>query len=209
MIEQLHIGQPLVLEVPTDGRQDMTPFQSRLMAVDDDALIAAIPKLQGRSVALPEGTPVHVVITQEDAIYDFDSSVLGEWDEFPPALKLELPGRIRRTQRRDFVRVAAEIPLVILARDGFRMETKTWDLSGSGLSFLHTQPLAGEFTLILHLPKDGAQGELIEASGVVKRQQHYGSRCLVGVTFTTLLESDREKIIAFLFKRMRELRSRD
>lgn len=207
--EQLPIGQPLVLEVPADGRQDLTSYQSRLMAIDEDALIVALPKLQGRAISLPEGTHVHVVITQEDAIYDFESEVLGEWEEFPPALKLELPEAIRRTQRRDFVRVAAEIPLVLLDETGLRIEAKTWDLSGGGLSFLHNTPLRGQVTLLLQLPKNEDQAELIEVAGSIRRCQNYSGRFLVGVVFGELPEPTREKIIAFLFRRMRELRNRD
>lgn len=206
--DHLHIGQPLVLEVPSDGRQETTPYQSRLMAIDEDALIVSMPKRQGTIVPLPEGTPLHVVITQDDAIYDFDSAVIGEWEEFPPALMLAVPDEIQRTQRRDFVRVPAEIPMVLLGEHGLRIEAKTWDLSGGGLSFLHAGPVRGPVTLLVQLPKDDEQAEMVEVAGSVMRSQNYGARYLVGVRFTDLKDATREKIIAYLFKRMRELRNR-
>lgn len=115
-------------------------------------------------------------------------------------LTLAMTGKVERIQRRGFVRVSANLPVVVTGvEEEIGGETTTLDLSGRGLRVLDPweMPLGLEVRLEIKLP-DGP----VHALGRVVRDAGDGER---GIAFADLPRNDEDRVIRFI--RERELQA--
>lgn len=109
-------------------------------------------------------------------------------------------------QRREYVRVRAARPvLVMLAGTSAAIETSSVDLSGGGmlLSGLDHVRVGERIGFRLQLERDGDLGSQIVGTGTVVRSDPGGKRA---VSFDSISEGDRRRLIKFLFECQREER---
>jgi hypothetical protein len=115
-------------------------------------------------------------------------------------LTLAMTGKVERIQRRGFVRVSANLPVVVTGvEEEIGGATTTLDLSGRGLRVLDPwdMPLGLEVRLEIKLP-DGP----VHALGRVVREAGDGER---GIAFADLPRTDEDRVIRFI--RERELQA--
>jgi hypothetical protein len=115
-------------------------------------------------------------------------------------LTLAMTGKVERIQRREFVRVGANLPVTVTGVDeDIGGETTTLDLSGRGVRVLDPwqMPLGLEVRLEIKLP-DGP----VHALGRVVREAADGER---GISFADLPRNDEDRVIRFI--RERELQA--
>jgi hypothetical protein len=115
-------------------------------------------------------------------------------------LTVAMTGAVERIQRREFVRVATGVPVVVTGvGEDIGGETTTVDLSGRGLRVLDPWqlPLGLEVRLEIKLP-DGP----LHALGRVVREAGEGER---GISFSDLPRADEDRVIRYI--RERELQA--
>lgn len=163
-------------------------------------------------IALPEGLPVEtdrvtLSFPRADAVYTLRCLVIGLGDGF-----LEMgfpePEDVQRVQRREYVRVPIVMPVEYdLAPEGkFGPPTRgiLQDLSGGGCLLLarETAPLGTVIRLRLDMGDFGVLGVLgrvVRSDAKAQKDGH-----LTGVNFADIYERDRDRLVKFLFAKMRE-----
>ena len=123
------------------------------------------------------------------------------WEIGRPSLS-----EIAREQRREYVRVAVDLPVSVTTRDGVCSSGLTRDISGGGLAAvipIHGQVKAGDVVdLRFQIPGDHT---VIEVKSLIIRIIEANKRDFVVVStqFLGIPESIRQRIIQFVFKQQR------
>jgi len=163
-------------------------------AADEDGLTLALPRTGAPAVG--PGLVLFEVKSARGIM-----RMLGDAQTLEPAaLRLRVVEVLEIHSRRNFVRVRAPRPIVIdTGPDGPPIDSFALDLSGGGLLLAGPDYLKeGErISLRMRLERDGAP---IETTGRVVRVDDDGHR---GVAFDEISDTDRDRLIHFIFDRER------
>ncbi|GFN24130.1 flagellar brake protein [Thermanaeromonas sp. C210] len=215
----LRINRKIVITQPDSGRSFTTVIQE--VGPEEFAVLA--PEVG--EVALAVGERVKAVITAPEAKYEFATTLKRQAFDPVYLYYFRYPQEVRRIQQRSFVRakVALEVQYAPLAEEGQGAEAGalprpdrkgyTVDLSGGGAQLvLKEKPEPGSL-LLLSLPlPDGKAGPLIlkgRVRRVVPRMIDGLERYEVGVSFENLAEKDEDRLVKFVFRRLREERRQE
>jgi len=205
---RLYLGQKIMVAALPDGEL----FKSMIQELDDNKLAITLPVRGGQYLLLHKGDKVRVEFVLEDAVYSFIGEILERKKvNNVSLLVLPRPSVLSRRQRRQYVRLPVVMPLQIRTEkeDGSEMviRGKVVDLSGGGLQFVSNEalPVNTEVTLTLPLD-DGQKGKPLVTKGVVSWVIVDRSKrnARTGVQFAGIKETDRERIIAYIFRELRK-----
>jgi len=145
------VGDKVWIEVVEDG--ELKSYTSRVEDMNDRVIVLAAPIYKGALVRLRAGK-VRVRFIHKDAMYVFESPVLEQRPSPIPVVVVALPEKVKREQRREYVRVPWLIPAKFLPLSEQEMNigpkdySKVWetklfdvfdgvikDLSGGGIRF--------------------------------------------------------------------------
>ncbi|ADG82372.1 flagellar brake protein [Thermincola potens] len=208
----IKINQPIEIEV--NFSLGINKFKSRVEGITEKNLVVAAPMVNRQIVPLKIGTQVTVSYLDNAALYTFDTVVLATDLKPVPTLTLDKPYNIKRVQRRNFVRIDAKIPMTFcllkenLEKNSDFYYATTIDISGGGIMFSTENPLHLGDLLEIHMAfPDGvnvlAIGKVVR---VIKNGQGDQQMYSVGIEFNIIEESERDKIIRYIFNQQRELR---
>ncbi|MDO8683476.1 MAG: response regulator [Armatimonadota bacterium] len=102
-------SQPITLEIYNGSTSGQYP--SRIEDKDERTITVLTPTRNGEDLAVPPRTLVRVGIPAKDAFYSFSSSTLSQRSGNPSVTVLDKPIVIYRTQRRQFARILANVPV--------------------------------------------------------------------------------------------------
>jgi c-di-GMP-binding flagellar brake protein YcgR len=146
-----------------------------------------------------------------------------------PAISLRVNSSFNKIQRREHVRIPVAIPILYkefkwnkgsLSDYTRSMEDEissdTWekgmalDLSGGGMNIGIDKPLEENKHILMQLDTEGLQlcltGQIVRGySEIVSNKVAYR----IGVSFIDISETDRDRIIGFVFKKQRDMRQKD
>ncbi|MCL6515588.1 PilZ domain-containing protein [Alicyclobacillus sp.] len=208
------IGQTVRIRL-RDGAQEY--YQSRLVEMADRNLFIEVPLHPSGKGALDAATTPHLWVEyngQDGALRRFHTRVLDVVDMPMPLWRLEMPQPegIIREQRREFVRVSADLDIrltVPLESGPQQVTVHAYDISGGGLAVWLPR------TVIVH------PGMTVEAQFTLPKPEFpVTARCsvirvgdrnergmaLASMKFEDLKESIRQRIIQYTF--WRQLRTR-
>jgi len=165
-------------------------------------------------VPLLPGDTIKIIYTDNMAVYTFVSRVIQQNSEDMGTVVLGAPLEVKRIQRRNFVRLDCRLKVVLqklndkLAPDGEAFTAGTVDVSGGGMMFECDVLLnAGDvLQATLHLnDKDTVRGigRVIRFARNSSKNRYGFS---AGFEFTLIEETERDKIIRFIFNQQRDLR---
>ncbi|MBC7544833.1 MAG: flagellar brake protein [Candidatus Sericytochromatia bacterium] len=199
-------GYPLQLELMDDltGALSAGIFRSMVIGLEPDVLHVDIPKVSGKMVELPVNTILHVVCLLEDALYSFDARVLGYAHFVPVALCLSVPQTIVRSQRREAVRVPTDLPGRIETEAGI-LDITLRDIAAGGISFFAPEPMSGLLDFTVNLAAKEGQ-DWLSTKLLVRRIQPLTGQYVVACSFSGMPRKDEDRVIAYLFRRQRQLR---
>lgn len=192
------------------------------MDVTDSFLYITQPVRKGQSRSLRMGSPVRVVYIGEDKLYGFMTEVTDEVQDNILLYQLPIPSAVEQVQRRRFVRIPLTIDIrYVPLKEGERMLDEelyiedleryysdrirkglTVDLSGQGIGIVTREAYGvdqGMIVIIEH-PK-----LVMAVQGRIRRvfsNPEQGNYRL-GVEFTQIGNRQKEKIIQFVFEKMR------
>jgi len=211
------IGQVITLEVASEEQDTKHILKSRIADEDQEVLWIEYPTGEkGRFIRLVEGDMLVVSFTASatGVTYSFKSAVNGSRKENATvqfSLKKPAPSEVVSVQRRAFVRVEASLEVACLFAGVKKFVATTMDISGGGLSMttdepsLHLQP-EDELACWLLVPFRNGSIEHIPFIGSVVRTKFVNDGLLVMMRFVEISESDRQKIVRYVFERQIELR---
>jgi c-di-GMP-binding flagellar brake protein YcgR len=213
--EKLKINQKVEIQIP-DGSYKGS-YSSRVEEIHPDgSIVLAAPFKRGVLIPLRKGDTVVVNFWGQTAGYSFTTTVLETNYQNVPMITVLAPSTLKKIQRRNFVRVAAWIPLafsILKDTEDFAekkiFRTETVDISGGGVLIKSPLKLSegDRLEMEIQLPKRGpvsARGQVVRVEEKKEQPPVY----LVGVAFTEITETDRTKIIRFVFERQREMRQK-
>lgn len=215
----LRINRRIVITQLGSGKSFSTVIQD----VRDEGFAVLAPEIT--EVVLSIGEKVRAVVLAPDAKYEFETALAKQ--TFDPVFLyyFHWPQAVKRIQERRFVRAKAaleiyysplvepsgeELPpeIVLPARKGY-----TVDLSGGGAQLvLKEKPEIGSF-LLISLPLPDGKGVPLLLKGRVKRvapKMIKGRECYeVGVAFEGLTDREEDRLVSFVFQRLREERRQE
>lgn len=213
LYDPLKVNQPVEIELPETSK---ISYRSRVEGIFSNNITLAAPLKQGQIVSLSPGTTVKVSYSDQIAIYSFESQVISQNSLTLPTVTLGEPYDFKRTQRRNFVRVESHLSIVANQLDeAFEPVAETFsgitiDLSGGGLMFVCNTVLkyADILDVTIYLSENESVKALSKVVRFVENPQKAKQKYSVGLEFTVIEESERDKIIKFIFNKQRALRKK-
>lgn len=213
LYDPLKVNQPVEIELPEISKAS---YRSRVEGILINKITLAAPLKQGQIVSLSPGTPVKVIYSDQMAIYSFVSQVISLNRQTPPTVTLGEPYDFQRTQRRNFVRLDAILSITITQVDedykpvGETFSGTTVDLSGGGAMFVCNTKLkfGDSLDTMIYLSDNDSVKAVSKVTRFVENLPNAKQKYSVGLEFTVIEESERDKIIKFIFNKQREMRKK-
>jgi len=209
----LRIQQKIeIMQLPEGER-----FKSLVQELDGESVSVTVPCRQGKYLLLHSGEMVSVEFAVSDAVYGFQTKVLGrKKSNQVPLVVLSRPAFFSRKQRRSFVRFPVTLPVRFhvcpqpgsqLIQENCEEKTgKTMDISGGGLQIYTSSAVQVGTEVLLRLKLDDGQSQELTIRGriswVAEGERHSPVR--FGLSFQGISEAEQEQIIAYVFSMMRQ-----
>ncbi|WP_227936169.1 flagellar brake protein [Alkalihalobacillus deserti] len=217
------IGTTIFLELEEikEFEKKKTRFRCRLVDRTDSIYVIDYPIKEetNKPSFFFDGTEFRASFVVDDAVYAFDTEIIGRRKGNIPVLLLKDPGKDKymRIQRRNYVRVETSVDAAIYPIEkGFApFRSITLDLSGGGCAILIPQdqslPEAGELNVWLILHMQSGDIMYVKAYCKIVRvfQPRPDARLRASLQFLDVDERDQQKIIRFCFERQLALRRKN
>lgn len=215
----LRINRKITITQLKSGKSFSTVIQD----VREESFAVLAPEIT--EVVLSIGERVKAVVPAPDAKYEFETTVAGQ--TFDPVFLYYFywPQEVKRIQERRFVRAKAaleiyysplgessgeELPPEMLLPD---RKGYTVDLSGGGAQLVLKEKPEIDSFLLLSFPLPDGKGAPLLLKGRVKRVAPKiikGRECYeVGVAFEGLTDKEEDRLVSFVFRRLREERRQE
>lgn len=211
------ISQYLYIQFESiDEEESKQVYKSRISDIQDKSLAIEIPlnEKTGKLKRLYAGDPISAYYITEGGVKNyFQSKTLGYREDTIRQVIIEKPDpdSITKVQRRNYLRVPAELEVAVSLSDHIQFVALTDDLSGGGLSFIcdGKHPIKQHEIISCWLLLN-FKNETVDHAGckaeVIRVKQLETGRQLVMLNFTEIQSIDRQKVIRYCFERQLELR---
>lgn len=209
------VNQNLYFQIePSDPKQPT--FRSRIADVSDDTISIEIPinESTGRLKKLVVGDQLSAYYVSDGGVKNyFHTIVLGDKEDIIKLIVIQRPDpdSITKVQRRNYLRVPAELEVAVQLAGTLRFVAVTEDVSGGGLSFI----CGSQYSispqddiacwLLLQYRNEMIDHAYGEGKAVRVKQLETGKQ-LVMMSFTEISHADQQKIMKYCFERQLELR---
>lgn len=212
LLEDLKIGEKLEIEPIRSKRNTAANhiITSQLVDKKDQNLYISSPIKKGISYPLFQGQQINIIFYRDEkGIYSFLGEVVQKLNiRFPIYIIKPLSFR-EKIQRRFYYRlqVLTKVAIRRLKEDSW-LEGLTKDLSGGGLKLIVNQAfkIGEKVECIIILDKNqevNVVGEIVRSVRDIVTNEYE-----VGIRYVDISEKTRNDIIAFIFKKQRELRQK-
>ncbi len=198
LLPQLH--EPLILweriEIDVNEGAESGQYVARIEDFVAGGIVISTPEFVRGSTLLRENSEVTVVITREDAVYLFNSSIRQIRRHQKRSYQLTLPKNIQRIQRRQFVRIGLNARALYVNLTADQTATndsgqfKWWgakviDISGGGMLMKVHEGLHQQDLLLLKVPFLAEIGLPETTAGICRRVFSKRNEVLAGIEFIT------------------------
>lgn len=215
----LNIGDTLYLEIKYSDEREK--FKSRVVDKRGNQVFIDYPTSEktGRTAFFLDGTELKVSFYAKDnAVYMFDSEIIGRKKENIPMIIISYPGndKLIRIQRREYVRIDATVDIAVhpVNNDFKPFTTVTVDISAGGAAIIlppnHKFKPQTDLMCYLVLPLSNGEYFYIKAHSKIIRiiSGTMGSRDKAPIQFIDLKETQIQQITRFCFERQLSERKR-
>ncbi|WNQ09308.1 flagellar brake domain-containing protein [Paenibacillus aurantius] len=210
------INQLLYLQINSiDDEEAKQEYKSRIADIETNYLSVEIPihEATGRLKRLYVGDELSAYFITEGGVkHYFTTSVLGFKEEGIRQVIIKKPAEddISKIQRRNFLRVPAELEMAVQFGERGRTVAVTEDVGGGGISFhcdKHSPLSVGmQIACWLLVPYKNGKIDHIAFKGDVVRVKPLDNRQLGMLRFSEIADRDRQKIIRYCFERQLDFR---
>lgn len=207
------VGDLVHIQTVTRNSTDADkPGKSRIADVKEEAFLIEMPIEigSGRMRKPGIGEELSVSFTTEAGLRYFNTYVLGYAEDGIPLVRIQRPeeASITKVQRRNYLRVTAELELAVELRDETRFVTYTEDVGGGGVSFrfdnFYKITEGDRMFCWLRVPfKNGLIDNVPFDAEVVRTKQLDNGQSVAMLSFITILDTERQKLVRFSFERQR------
>lgn len=213
------VNQMLFYNIASSDKEEAAEqYKSRIADEEDGMLLIEYPinEKTGKFKRLFLGDELSVYFVNNEGVkHYFDSHVLGFVEDKVRLIKIIKPDpdKMTKIQRRNFLRVSAELEIAVKLANQERHVFITYDVGGGGISFMSDKKSnmeAGqqlESWLLLQY-KNGSIEHVSFTAEVVRINFLETGRMQVMCKFIAISDSDRQKIIRYCFERQLEFRNR-
>jgi c-di-GMP-binding flagellar brake protein YcgR len=211
------VNDLISIQIPNDIQS--LAYRSRIDDIKEDGtLIVSWPTDNGAPIPIQHNQTLTASFMRDDAVYTF-SGIVEDRKREPIAQLLMRPGgRPERIQRRHFFRVKTALPVDLILQQNVgavdatpqnsMVKWRTFDISGSGLSIRHKNPIR-EGTLIdckLTLPEERSAIKILCKVTHSERVSAENEEPLyhIGMYFLSINDPDRTRIVRYVFKAEQE-----
>lgn len=190
-------------------------YDSRIEDIDNNGIKITIPSQKGVPVPLSPGAKLEVSFITSIGRFSFKSKVIGRIKENIPLLIIAYPEFLRRQELRRFFRVETRLKVKFLTID-YIMKDGIPEMIKKGYEGIIRDISGGGLRLNCDIKLEQGQAIEIDMSeslgtkfDIIARVVHVYSnidKSDVGVEFITIKETDRDKIIKYVFQRQIELK---
>ncbi|MCS7462443.1 flagellar brake domain-containing protein [Paenibacillus doosanensis] len=213
------VNQILHIQINSiDEEEAKQEYKSRIADIKDRVISMEVPinEHTGRLKRLFAGDEMSAYFLTDGGIKNyFTTSVLGFSDDVIRLVHIKKPEpeTITKVQRRNFLRVPAELDIAVTYSEQLQFVAVTEDVGGGGVSFLCDGyiPLAAQQTVqcwLLIQYKNGILEHVSFKGELVRIKPLETGRQLVMLQFAEITDRDRQKIIRYCFERQLEFRKR-
>src|SRR5699024_6789760 len=213
-------GTTLILQQSYNTDRETDRLKCKMIEISDDYIIIDIPinTRTGKTAFVSDGTYfIATFIDEYSNVYQFNTKIIKKIKRNIPGYFLYRPKEeeITRIQRRQYVRVNADVDVAVHSLDNYfpAFTTVTSDISGGGLSIIIPQDvvLSGltECSLYFVLNNSGKY-EYINVKGEITRIHRKQSEIhTASIQFLEMETESRQKVIRFCFQKQREERRKE
>lgn len=199
-------------------KEDKIEYKSRISEIEEDSFLieVPIPVDGGGMKKLYMGDELSVYFLTDEGVKNyFNTYVLGFVSDNIKLVRIRKPDpeSITRIQRRNFLRVNADLEVAVKTPNNTRFVAHTEDIGGGGFSF-YCEPqyslLEGD---VLHcwilLPyKNGSIEHVPIEAQIVRKKKLETGRSLIMMKFESISDMERQKLIRYCFERQFDFRNR-
>ncbi|MEX2103945.1 MAG: PilZ domain-containing protein [Bacilli bacterium] len=213
------INQQLFIQVASmDEEESQHEYKSRISDAKEAYIAIEVPICMktGKLKRLVTGDQLSAHYVTEGGVKNyFHTEVLGLREEVIKLVLIKPPELedITRVQRRNYLRVPAELEIAVKLQEKLQIIGMTNDVSGGGLSFIcegHFPFKSKEIIscwLLLNY-KAGTVEHMPFLAEIVRIKPLETGRQLLTCSFTDIAEHERQKVIRYCFERQFDLRKK-
>ncbi len=202
-IDRIKPGMPLRIEASSTLGFTGGEFKSKVEDIINTLLKAAMPSMKGRLVPFPVGITARISAVDKQSLYVFYGTVLGNKEEENiPITIFNIRGKIRRVQRRRFLRlpfVSQGTLRIFGAKEDISFVSL--DVSAGGMKIATKTKL--EVGMLVNIDFKFEKGlELKKQEAKILREVKSESKNLhtYGIAFFNMPFSTQDRIMKFTFK---------
>lgn len=207
------------LRIGVANRGSSAVYVSKIIRVTDKSFFMYVPTDNTNKMLVKPGMELEFVYIIDSGKYTFVSTVLNVVSDSVDIVEVNMPSYLERLELRKFFRVdmLRSIPVYkvnskvlsgnrfIYERGDFVPMTCT-DLSGGGMKLTSNVKIETDDVLEVDLSRIDSNLPASVMVKVVRSVDNKDDTYTLGIMFTSLTESDRDKIIKFVFQRQTEQR---
>ncbi|MBP1961994.1 glycosyl transferase [Paenibacillus aceris] len=213
------VNQILHIQVNSiDEEESKIEYRSRIADVTDTSIVIEIPMNEQtrRLKKLYHGDELNTFFVGQGGVKNyFTTTVTGYREDVIRLVELHKPEpeAITQVQRRNFLRVPAELEIAVKLSDQIQFIGVTEDVGGGGISFVCDRQIPIGMNMAvscwLLVPFKNGNIEHIPFNGeVVRVKQLETGKQLAMLSFVDILDRERQKLIRFCFERQMDFRKR-
>ncbi|NLP44205.1 MAG: pilus assembly protein PilZ [Peptococcaceae bacterium] len=209
MLYEDKIHEGLSVEVVVREGEYKGRYRTKIEELGKRIISIGVPIADGQFVPLREGTPIEIFFNDELTAYSFESHIIKRIAVPIPTFIIEYPTKIKKVQRRRFVRVQVfkQLKYLVIGKDGVSDE-KTGlmnDISGGGVRFQSQENIETKTLMLLKLNLKDTELE-IPAKVIRSEKEEDTNTYIISASFQDISERTRDKIIGYVFDIQREMR---
>lgn len=201
-----------------DEKESKIEYKSRISDNEEDAFLIEVPMEIGRNrlKRLYIGDELSAYFMGDGGVkHYFNTYVLGFTNDVVHQVRIRKPdpSSITQMQRRDFLRVPAELELAIQFKNGERCLVRTEDVGGGGVSYysegkqtVNTEDLLNCWLLVPY--RNGSIEHVPFEAEVVRKKKLDNGKEQVMLKFISITDYERQKLIRYCFERQFDFRNR-
>jgi c-di-GMP-binding flagellar brake protein YcgR len=205
-LKVLKIGRLVDMEVINEVYNGEL-FPTKIADMDEEFIYVHLPISEKQYVTARSGDIVKLNVKMEDGIYSSRCKVIYRKLEPYAHIKVTLPKKVNKEQRREFFRMPVNI-VVNYAKEGDEKKKTavSIDLSGGGFCFISRNKLGKNEILIFDFQLTNGK-KYNHVKGLVKwKIEKLEKQYEYGIEFINLERREREEIISYLFELQRNRR---
>lgn len=203
------------IQVKEISKKRVSSYASQISDIKNDNNIEILlPMLKNNAVYISDGEKLEIVITKQEAVYEFMAEVIATIYDNIPLLKLKAISEPKKIQRRNYYRLKIVKPIKYRIIDtSLNSGTEDdfykgilLDISEGGIMFCTKKEM--EFNDVLEIETDLNNGNIIKVRGTIVRKQYNTEKTFLyeyGVKFQNVARADKDILMKFIFQEQRKL----